>query len=360
MPHVHLCRIPRTDFTEPPPWRPRVERVLHSSGVGWRENCLELAIPIPHHTSSHPRPLPCTTFSTRGTMRPCLEPTVLVPILHHTSSHATPCHAHTQPSLLAAPFAPSSSRQLRTPIRPFIEATITKLRASTLSCHPCSPVGSHAQCILRPPPVSSAAAPFVSRSTIRPFLEVTVPILHISTFSCRFDTPMHSRLAQLRLWRLHAPLPSRASPISDCLNLPPRHALPGSPVSSRTRLIPKWLPVRLLSCPARHSRPHAPLPRADCPNPLPRPHHMLLRLPDQLTCATAYPFSLLHQLLGFPARPLRPHAPRFALTAPPHQPLTPPRLFCRSQHECPSVIAPWTNARPWSLHALLRRADCPS
>ena len=211
-----------------------------------------------------------------------------------------------------------------------------------------------------PPPVSSPAAPFVSRSTIRPFLEVTVPILHISTFSCRFDTPMHSRLAQLRLWRLHAPLPSRASPISDCLNLPPRHALPGSPVSSRTRLIPKWLPVRLLSCPARHSRPHAPLPRADCPNPLPRPHHMLLWLPDQLTCATAYPFSLLHQLLGFPARPLRPHAPRFALTAPPHQPLTPPRLSCRSQHECSSVIAPWTNARPWSLHALLRRADCPS
>ena len=118
-----------------------------------------------------------------------------------------------------------------------------------------------------PPPVSSPAAPFVSRSTIRPFLEVTVPILHISTFSCRFDTPMHSRLAQLRLWRLHAPLPSRASPISDCLNLPPRHALPGSPVSSRTRLIPEWLPVRLLSCPARHSGPHAPLPRADCPNP---------------------------------------------------------------------------------------------
>ena len=267
MPHVHLCRTPRTDFTELPPWRPRVERVLHGSGVGWRENCLELAIPIPHHTSSHPRPLPCTTFSTRGTMRPCLEPTVPVPILHHTSCHATPCHAHTQPSLLAAPFAPSSSRQLRTPIRPFIEATITKLRASTLSCHPCSPVGSHAQCILRPPPVSSPAAPFVSRSTIRPFLEVTVPILHISTFSCRFDTRMHSRLVQLRLWRPHAPLPSRASPISDCLNLPPRHALPGSLVSSRTRLIPKWLPVRLLSCPARHSRPHAPLPRADCPNP---------------------------------------------------------------------------------------------
>ena len=245
MPHVHLCRVPRTDFTELPPWRPRVERVLHGSGVGWRENCLELAIPIPHHTSSHPRPLPCTTFSTRGTMRPCLEPTV--PILHHTSSHATLCHAHTQPSLLAAPFAPSSSRQLRTPMRPFIEATITKLRASTLSCHPCSPVGSHAQCILRSPPVSSPAAPFVSRSTIRPFLEATVPILHISTFSCRFDTPMHSRLAQLRLWRLHAPLPSRASTISDCPNLPPRHAL-----------MPLWLSGQLIPRMAARSAPQLP------------------------------------------------------------------------------------------------------
>ena len=279
--------------------------------------------PPPHQLPCHPLSRPYTTLTTRGSIRPFLEPTAPNPHapLHRGDYHKAPCQHALMPSLLS----------------------------SRLSCPMHPPI---------PPP--SAAAPFVSRSTIRPFLEVTVPILHISTFSCRFDTPMHSRLAQLRLWRLHAPLPSRASPISDCLNLPPRHALPGSPVSSRTRLIPKWLPVRLLSCPARHSRPHAPLPRADCPNPLPRPHHMLLWLPDQLTCATAYPFSLLHQLLGFPARPLRPHAPRFALTAPPHQPLTPPRLSCRSQHECSSVIAPWTNARPWSLHALLRRADCTS
>ena len=329
--------------------------------MGWRENCLELAIPIPHHTSSHPRPLPCTTFSTRGTMRPCLEPTVLVPILHHTSSHATPCHAHTQPSLLAAPFAPSSSRQLRTPMRPFTRgdyhkapcqhALMPSLLPSRLSCtmHPPTPPRQLPSCPVRlsqhhsPLPRGNCPDP--------PHQHLLMPLRHPDALpTC--PAPC--------LWRLYAPLPSRASPISDCLNLPPRHALPGSPVSSRTRLIPKWLPVRLLSCPARHSRPHAPLPRADCPNPLPRPHHMLPWLPDQLTCATAYPFSLLHQLLGFPARPLRPHAPRFALTAPPHQPLTPPRLSCRSQHECSSVIAPWTNARPWSLHALLRRADCPS
>ena len=225
MPHVHLCRTPRTDFTELPPWRPRVERVLHGSGVGWRENCLELAIPIPHHTSSHPRPLPCTTFSTRGTMRPCLEPTVPVPILHHTSSHATPCHAHTQPSLLAAPFAPSSSRQLRTPMRPFIEATITKLRASTLSCHPCSPVGSHAQCILRPPPRQLPSCPVRLSQHHSPLPRGNCP-----------DPPHQHLLMPLR----HpdalptCPAPSLAAPCAPAFPGQPHQRLSQPPTSARS------------------------------------------------------------------------------------------------------------------------------
>ena len=72
---------------------------------------LELTAPSYHlgPLSRHSGPLPYWALSTCGPMRSCLEPTV--PIPHHPSSHATPCHAHAQPSLLAAPFAPSSSRQ---------------------------------------------------------------------------------------------------------------------------------------------------------------------------------------------------------------------------------------------------------
>ena len=207
--------------------------------------------PAPHQLPCHSASRSYTTLTTRGSIRPFLEPTAPNP-------HAPLHRGDSQSS------APARSHAILAP-----QSALMHNASSD------------------PPPFSSPAAPFVSRSTIRPFLEVTVPILHISTFSCRFGTPMHSRLAQLRLRRLHAPLPSRASPISDCLNLPPRHALPGSPVSSRTRLIPKWLPVRLFIAPLVTHGPMRPCLELTAPTPC-------LGL---ITCCFGSPISSHGQLL---------------------------------------------------------------
>ena len=264
--------------------------------------------------------------------------------------------------MLAAPFAPSSSRQLRSPRHPFHSRRLS--RSSV-------PARSHAILATQSAPihnessestvVSCSAAPFVFRSTIRSFLEVTVPILHISPFPCRVGAPVNSRPSPLVFGGpmcpcLPGPAPSATVPT---FHLGTLSCHSGSPVSYRARLIPTSLPVRLLRCPARLSRPQVPLPRADCRYPPRWPPLMLFWLPGQLPCTTAHPLSLPRQLLSFPTRPSRPRTPRLELTAPPHQPLTPPQPPAAPMHQCPFVIAPCTNAHLSSPHARLPRTGCP-